>query len=179
MSGLRCGVELDFDDAREAVNVGVVGKQCRASAPGDSRDHAIEHSPRGDARSAATTIDSDGPVEVAHRVEAQHLKAPQQPAQVSLSSIVTRAGQNLHDHRLGNRYGTVRFDQSSEAKVRGAASRAVVLDPDRAVDEDHAGGCGGTSAGSSAMAWRQSSRSHQLSTRTFFSGTRDRMATPL
>ena len=126
--------------------------KCCASAPRDSRDHAVDHSTRGDARGTATTVDAHSAVEVGHGVKAQELEALQQPAQIGLSLLVARTGQHLHDDRLGDRHGTGGFDQFFEATMRETAGRPVVLDPGGGVGEDHAAARGGMSAGSSAMA---------------------------
>lgn len=73
----RCLVELDLDDSRDAIKVGVMGQERRAHPPCNGRDHAIEHSAWGDTRDAAAAIDPNGAVEVDHWIEAKQLKAGQ------------------------------------------------------------------------------------------------------
>ena len=42
-------VHLDADEARDAVQIGVAGEQCRLMPPGDRGDHAVDEAPGGDA----------------------------------------------------------------------------------------------------------------------------------
>jgi hypothetical protein len=67
---------------RDVAQVGVMSEQCCLSAPGDSRNHAVDHPPWRHAGRAATTVDSDGAVEVGHRVEGEQLEPQQEPTQV-------------------------------------------------------------------------------------------------
>jgi hypothetical protein len=62
-------VEIDLDDASDAVQIHIVGEEGGTRAPGDSHDHAIDHAPRRNACRTAAAIDTYGAVEVRAFVE--------------------------------------------------------------------------------------------------------------
>jgi len=71
-------------------------------APGDGGDHAVDQSAGRDASLAAAAVDSCGTLEVGDGVETVQMESQQKAAQVRLPGIAASAGQDFHDHRLGD-----------------------------------------------------------------------------
>ena len=69
----------------------------------DGGDHAVDQSAGSDARPSAPTVDTGCTVEVGDGVETEKIESQQKAAQVGLPGIAASAGQDFHDHRLGDR----------------------------------------------------------------------------
>lgn len=121
-------------------------------ATGHRGDEAVDHSPWRDPRPPASTVDAGSSVEVGCRVEREEIEAQEEPTQGSFAVIVTSAGQDLHEDRLGDRQRPLSADQLRQPLVDGTARRPVVFDPSRCVGEDHSPG-GVSSGGTSPMAF--------------------------
>ena len=70
-------------------------------APGDGGDHAVHQSAGRDASLAAATVDSYGTLEIGDGVETVQMKSQQKATQVPFRTSLS-AGQDFHDHRLGD-----------------------------------------------------------------------------
>jgi endonuclease/exonuclease/phosphatase family protein len=107
-------------------------------APCDGGEHAV-HQPAGhDASLAAAAVDPRGTLEVGDGVETAQMESQQKAAQVRLPGIAARAGQDVHDHRLGDGDRAAGGNQFCEAEIDRASGGPVVFDPGRGVREDHA-----------------------------------------
>ena len=71
-------------------------------ALGDGGDHTVDQSAGRDASLAAAAVDSYGTLEVGDGVETVQMESQQKAAQVRLPGIAAGAGQDFHDHRLGD-----------------------------------------------------------------------------
>jgi len=121
-------------------------------ATGYGCDEAVHHSPWRDARPPASTVDAGRSVEVGCRVEREQVEAQEEPTQSSSALIVTGAGHDLHQHRLGDRERSLITDELRQPLVDGTARCPVVFNPSRCVGEDHYAG-GVSSGGTSPMAF--------------------------
>ena len=72
-------------------------------APGDGGDHTVHQSAGRDASLAAAAVDSCGTFEIGDGLETVQMESQQKAAQVGLPGIAASAGQDFHDHRLGDR----------------------------------------------------------------------------
>ncbi len=100
------------------IDINVVREQRRASSPRNGHDRAVEHPSWSDTICTAATVDSSSRVEIAHGVKGEQFDASQHPTQLSLSTIVARARDHLHQDRLGDGHGrTTGFDQLLETAI--------------------------------------------------------------
>lgn len=86
----------------ENVEVRVGVEDGHVMADGDRRDQAVGESPDRLAPAPAAAEQGCRHVEV-RGVAAEHLAAPEKAAEIAKMSLVTSPGEDLHEHRVGDR----------------------------------------------------------------------------
>jgi hypothetical protein len=110
-------VHLDADDRRHPREVGVLSKERCLVAAGDRGDEAVRQPSGGDTCPPALPVDAGGGLEVDRRIHRKELEAQEQPAEGRFATVAASAGQDLHDHGLGDAERGVVLDELAEPSV--------------------------------------------------------------
>jgi hypothetical protein len=149
----RGGVQRDSHHGGNASEVTILGQQGGPISQSDGGNHAVDHPSWSNSGSSTRPVDPGSCIEVDNGIEVEQIEAPQEASDVLLAFVISRAGSQLHDHRLSNAEGLAGGDDLGQSAVDVTTRGSIELDPRRRVSEDHAASAGPLSAGSASRAW--------------------------